>query len=97
MIPAVAWGFPASVVSAASAGAPWPLGADGVLGGDGGPNGAEMRPRRGRTNSSQPPATTARTAMTMIRITYSIRLTVSQIDELPPLAGVRSGPSANLP
>src|SRR5580693_659211 len=41
-------------------------------------DGAETRPRRGRRNSSQPPAPTARTAMTMIRITYSIRLTVSQ-------------------
>ena len=79
MIPAVACGFPASPVSVVSAGAPWPPGADGVAGGAGA-DGAEMpRPRRGRTNSSHPPATRARTAMTTIRITYSIRLTVSQI------------------
>src|SRR6202021_307417 len=59
--------------SAAGAGAVAVAGSD-----DGGPDGAEMRPRRGRTNSSQPPVPSASTAMTMIRITYSIRLTVSQ-------------------
>src|SRR3954454_16867254 len=40
--------------------------------------GARVRPRRGRWNSSRPPAPRARTAMTMIRITYSIRTPVLQ-------------------
>ena len=55
------------------------------------PGGAEMvRPRRGRTNSSHPPVTTARTAMTTMRITYSIRLTVSQTPPCVASGGVEA-------
>ena len=75
--PAVAWGFPAS--AAARSAAVVSVGAAGVVGSEDGAGGADTRPRRGRTNSSQPPVPSASTAMTMIRITYSIRLTVSQI------------------
>src|SRR6266566_5926116 len=46
------------------------------------------RPRRGRTNSSQPPAPSASTAMTMIRITYSIRTPVFQTSGPTVAAGV---------
>ena len=58
--------LPAGVVVACAAGGVWDFGA------------SRVRPRRGRTNSSQPPVPTASTAMTMIRITYSIRPPVFQ-------------------
>ena len=55
----------------------------------GGADGAwRVRPRRGRTNSSQPPVPTASTARTMIRITYSIRPPVLQT----PRPTVAAGP-----
>ena len=52
---------------------------------------SRVRPRRGRTNSSQPPVPSASTAMTMIRITYSIRPPVFQT----PGPTVAAGPGQN--
>src|SRR5256886_8591567 len=77
--------------TAADSPSPLPAGVVVALGagvGDGADGASSDRPRRGRTNSSQPPVPTASTARTMIRITYSIRPPVLQT----PRPTVAAGP-----